>query len=99
LFFAVAMLMAISRPQSPLAVFARLGILREMGGISYCIYIIHTTVFLFCHQILLRALPVVTDERVAGVTFLAALITYAIAKLSWKFLEEPLVWRGHGYRY
>jgi peptidoglycan/LPS O-acetylase OafA/YrhL len=99
LFFAVVLLLTISRPQSPVAALARFGFFREMGGVSYCIYIVHTTVFLFCHRMLLHTLPVVTDGRVAAVTFLAALITYAIAKLSWKFLEEPLLRRGHGFRY
>lgn len=99
LFFAVVLLLAISRPQSPLAVFARHGFLREMGGVSYCVYIIHTTVFLFCHRILLHSLPDFTDVKVAAVTLLAALITYGIAKCSWKFLEEPLLRRGHAYRY
>ena len=99
LFFAAIMLLALSRPAGPVALLAHLGFFREIGGISYCIYIIHTTVFLFCHQILLHTLPVVTDERAAAVTFLAALITYAIAKLSWKFLEKPLLRRGHLYRY
>jgi len=99
LFFAVAMLLAISQPASAVGVLARLGFLREIGGVSYCIYIIHATVFLFCHRILLYTLPAVTDERAAAVTLLAALITYAIAKLSWKFLEEPLLRRGHAYSY
>ncbi len=99
LFFASGPLLAILRPQSPLAIFARFGFLREMGGISYCVYIIHTTVFVFCNRILLHSLPEVTDGSVASVSFLAALITYAIAKMSWKCLEEPSVRRGHGYRY
>jgi len=88
-----------SQPASPVAVLARLGFFREIGGVSYCIYIIHATVFLFCHRILLYTLPAVTDERAAAVTLLAALITYAIAKLSWEFLEEPLLRRGHAYSY
>ena len=99
LFFAVVMLIGISRNGSAIAVIARLGFLREIGGVSYCIYIIHTTVFLFCHRILLHALPVATDERAAAVTLLAALLTYGIAKLSWKYLEEPLLRRGHEYKY
>jgi len=41
----------------------------------------------------------VTDVRAAAVTFLAAIITFAIAKLSWKFLEQPLLQRGHGFHY
>jgi peptidoglycan/LPS O-acetylase OafA/YrhL len=99
LFFAVLMLLALSRPASPLAAVLRLRLLRDIGGVSYCIYIIHTAVFMLCHQILLHALPVVTDGKVAAVTFLSALITYAIAKLSWKFLEEPMLQRGHEFKY
>ena len=99
LFFAIWMLLALLRPASPMAVVLRMGLLRDIGGVSYCIYILHTVVFLFCHRILLHALPVVTDERAAAVSIFAALIVYAIAKLSWKFFEEPLVRLGHEYKY
>jgi peptidoglycan/LPS O-acetylase OafA/YrhL len=99
LFFAVLLLLVLSRRASLLSAFMRLGFLREIGGVSYCIYIIHTAVFLFCHQLLLHALPVVTDGKAAAVTFLAALTTYAIAKLSWRFFELPLLRRGHAFQY
>ena len=99
LFFAVLMFAAISKPAGPLAVVARLKLFRELGGVSYCIYIIHTSVFLFCHRILLHSLPSVTNGRVAIVTLLAAGITCAIAKLSWRFFEEPLLRRGHAFKY
>jgi peptidoglycan/LPS O-acetylase OafA/YrhL len=99
LFFAALLLLVLSRRASVLSAFMRLGFLREIGGVSYCIYIIHTAVFLFCHQILLHALPAVTDGKAAGVTLLAALITYAIAKLSWRFFERPLLRRGHAFQY
>ena len=99
LFFAVMLLLALSQPAAPIAVLARLGFLRDLGGVSYCIYIIHCPVFLFCHQILLHTLPVVTNGKAAAVTILAAAITYAIAKLSWKFMEEPLLRRGHAHKY
>jgi peptidoglycan/LPS O-acetylase OafA/YrhL len=99
LFFAVLLLLVLSRRASLLAAFMRLGFLRDIGGVSYCIYIIHTAVFLFCHQILLHTLPVVTDGKAAAVTFLAAFLTYAIAKLSWRFFEQPLLRRGHAFPY
>jgi len=99
LFFAVAMLLALSRPRSLVAVVSRFGWLRDVGGVSYCIYIIHTAVFLFCQKLLLHALPAVTGEKAAAVSILAALITYGIAKMSWKFFEEPLIRRGHRYKY
>ena len=99
LFFAVLLLLVLSRRASLLSAFMRLGFLRDIGGVSYCIYIIHTAVFLFCHQIILHALPVVTDGKAAGVTFLAAFTTYAIAKLSWRFFEQPLLRSGHAFQY
>jgi peptidoglycan/LPS O-acetylase OafA/YrhL len=99
LFFAVLLLLVLSRRASLLAALMRLGFLREIGGVSYCIYIIHTAVFLFCHQLLLHALPVVTDVKAAAVTFLAAFMTYAMAKLSWRFFEQPLLRRGHAFQY
>jgi peptidoglycan/LPS O-acetylase OafA/YrhL len=99
LFFGAGMLLVLSRRASLLSALVRIGFLREIGGVSYCIYIIHLAVFLFFHQILLHALPVVTDGRAAAVTFLAAIATYGIAKLSWKFLEQPLLRRGHTFQY
>ena len=99
LFFAVLLLLVLARRTSVLAAVMRVGVLREIGGVSYCIYIIHAAVFLFCHRLLLHALPVVTDVRAAAVTFLAAIVTFAIAKLSWKFLEQPLLQLGHGFHY
>ena len=99
LFFAVLLLLVLSGRAFLLSALMRLGFLREIGGVSYCIYIIHTAVFLFCHQILLHALPAVTDAKAAAVTFLAAFTTYAIAKLSWKYFEQPLLRRGHAFHY
>jgi peptidoglycan/LPS O-acetylase OafA/YrhL len=99
LFFGAGILLVLSRRTALLSALMRLGFLREIGGVSYCIYIIHLAVFLFFHQILLHALPVVTDGRAAAVTSLAAIATYGIAKLSWKFLEQPLLRRSHTFQY
>jgi peptidoglycan/LPS O-acetylase OafA/YrhL len=99
LFFAVLLLLVLTTRTFFLAAVMRLGFLREIGGISYCIYIIHTAVYFFCHQIILGALPAVTDVPAAGVTLLAAFLTYAIAKLSWKYFEQPQIRRGHAFQY
>jgi peptidoglycan/LPS O-acetylase OafA/YrhL len=99
MFFVVLLLLVLSGREFLLSAVMRLGFLRDIGGVSYCIYIIHTAIFLFCHRILLHALPAVTDGRAAAVTFLAAFTTYAIAKLSWKYFEQPLLKRGHAFRY
>jgi peptidoglycan/LPS O-acetylase OafA/YrhL len=99
LFFAMLLLLVLVERNFFLAAVMRLGFLGEIGGISYCIYIIHTAVYFFCHQIILSALPAVTDVPAAAVTLLAALLTYAIAKLSWKYFEQPQIRRGHAFQY
>ncbi len=99
LFFTVTLLLAISQPWWPIAYLSRFRLLRELGGVSYCIYIIHLAVFLLCHELLLHRLPEVTTGKVGAVSILAALLSYGIAKLSWKFFENPLLRRGHDYKY
>lgn len=99
LFFAVLLLIVLTERSFFLSGVMRLGFLRELGGISYCVYIIHTAVYFFCHQLILHTLPAVTDVPAAGVTFLAALLTYGIAKLSWKYFEQPQLRRGHDFQY
>jgi peptidoglycan/LPS O-acetylase OafA/YrhL len=71
----------------------------ELGRLSYCLYVIHVAVNLLCHEVLLRATPRFLDWKSAGVTILAALLTYGLAKLSWIFFEQPLLRRGHAYQY
>lgn len=99
LFFAALLLLVLTERTFLLSAVMRLGFLRELGGISYCVYIIHTAVFFFCHQLILHTLPAVTDGRAALVTCFAALLTYAIAKLSWKYFEQPQLQRGHAFQY
>jgi peptidoglycan/LPS O-acetylase OafA/YrhL len=46
-----------------------------------------------------RSPPRIDDWPGLGVTLLAALLAWAIARLSWKYLEKPLVDRGHAQTY
>lgn len=99
LFFAVTLLLVLARGTSLLAAMMRFRVLREIGVVSYCVYIVHAAVFLFCQRLLLGRLPVVTDWRVATVTLIAALVTFALALLSWRYFEGPLLRRGRAYSY
>lgn len=47
LFFAVLLLLVLTERTFLLSGVMRLGFLRELGGISYCVYIIHTAVYFF----------------------------------------------------
>jgi peptidoglycan/LPS O-acetylase OafA/YrhL len=73
--------------------------LRELGRLSYCLYVIHQAVNLICHEVLLGTSPRFLGWSTAGVTAFAALLTYGLAKLSWAFFERPLLRRGQAYKF
>jgi peptidoglycan/LPS O-acetylase OafA/YrhL len=70
-----------------------------LGGISYCVYILHDAFNFFAHRILLKAEPQLYNLQGAGVTLLALLLTLAVASLSWRYFEKPLIRRGHTYTF
>jgi peptidoglycan/LPS O-acetylase OafA/YrhL len=94
-FYVVTLLLALVRPTGPVAAVARIRGLRELGRISYCVYIIHQVVILF----VLRALPSFaassTTFRTILVPVVAIGITIGVAQSSWKLLERKLIARGH----
>ncbi len=74
--------------------------LRELGRLSYCIYLIHLTILGLCHAILLHSSrPRIDTDSGVAVTIFAAILTFFLAKLSWHCFEAPLVVRGHRYKY
>jgi len=90
---------AIMFPNGRWASVCRWPFLAELGRLSYCLYVIHQAVNLVCHEVLLGATPSFLDWNSAGVTILAALLAYGLAKLSWIFFEHPLLRRGHAYKF
>jgi len=90
---------AIMSPNGLWASVCRWPFLVELGRLSYCLYVIHEAVNLLCHEILLGESPRFLDWKSAGVTMLAALLAYGLAKLSWISYEQPLLRRGHAYKY
>jgi peptidoglycan/LPS O-acetylase OafA/YrhL len=98
-FFAAIMLLALLRPRGWWSSFCQLGFLRNAGGISYCVYIIHFAVLEICQEIIVfrfREWPM--SAHIAGV-LVAGLATWAIAKTSWRYLESPMIRRGHMHAY
>jgi peptidoglycan/LPS O-acetylase OafA/YrhL len=99
LFFTVLLLAVLVRPASLLGWVTRMRWLRELGKVSYCAYIIHMTVNLFCHILITGNAPQISNWYGALATLCAVVLTYAIAKLSWIFFENPLLRYGHKFRY
>jgi len=99
MFYVVALLLSLLRTGGPIARVMRVGWLRELGTVSYCVYIIHIVVNVVCHAVLLHATPKISTPKGAVVTVAAAFLTYGLAKLSWIVYENPLLRRGHAFRY
>ncbi len=98
-FYVVVLLLALVRREGPIARLARMAWLRELGRISYCVYIIHLVVNVVCHSFLRRASPATADWRGTAVTLFSAIATVCIAWISWKVFEGPLLRLGHSFKY
>jgi peptidoglycan/LPS O-acetylase OafA/YrhL len=98
LFYTIVLLLALLNSSGPIARVARMGWLRELGKLSYCIYVIHVGVDFICFKIRHTAIGV-NSTRDLAITLLAVAITYTIAKLSWTFFEQPLLRQGQKASY
>jgi peptidoglycan/LPS O-acetylase OafA/YrhL len=99
MFFGCLLLMALSQRETWIARILRWKLLRQLGVVSYCVYIVHLALNEFAHELLLHAPPQVNNLRGVGVTLLSFALTLAVAGLSWVAFEKPLIRRGHNYKY
>ena len=98
-FYVSLLLLVISQTNSFLARCMRISLLRRLGGISYCVYIIHQTIHELGHRFLLHQEPDLSHWQGIMTTCSAFVLTLTIASLSWKFSEKPLIRRGHRFTY
>ena len=98
-FFAGALLLAIWQREGYWAAICRIPILRALGRISYCVYVIHLATNAFCHALLLGSREDISSPASFGVTLVAGVATCALAKISWRYFEAPLLRRSHAYKY
>jgi peptidoglycan/LPS O-acetylase OafA/YrhL len=99
LFFVALLLAALCIPEGRVGAICRWSWLRSVGAVSYCMYLIHVVVYVACHAVILHSTPKIATLRGAAVTVFAAVLTFAIAKFSWRIFEEPLLKRGHAFKY
>lgn len=98
-FFTSVLMHTVLFPDSLLAAALRWRWLRRLGIVSYCVYLIHQPVAGLCHWLLLDGEPALGNWRQGAVTLLALVITLLLAGISWRYLEKPLLRRGHRRRY
>jgi peptidoglycan/LPS O-acetylase OafA/YrhL len=93
------LLLVLSQTDGWLAAIMRWKSLRSLGAISYCVYLIHLTILFLAQRLILHSSPQIYSFKGIAVTVFAALITLALAALSWRYFEKPLIRRGHTYAY
>lgn len=98
-FYGSVLLYSILFADSLLAKALRFRMLRSLGLISYCVYLIHQPISGLCHWLLRNDEPGIKTLPDAGVTLLALFLTLSLATLSWHFYEKPLVEYGHRHTY
>src|ERR1700687_1117416 len=99
LFYVLALLLALVRPNGPIACLGRLSGLRELGRVSYCLYLIHYGVRFLCQTLAAAILKHVGSWEGIASSCVAVAISYAIARMSWTYLEDPLLQKGHAFKY
>ncbi len=98
-FYASLLLLVISQTNLFVARSMRFSLLRRLGGISYCVYIIHLTVNELGHRFLLHQEPDLSHWQGILITCLSLAVSLTIASLSWRLFEKPLIRRGHRFAY
>jgi peptidoglycan/LPS O-acetylase OafA/YrhL len=99
LFYVTLMLAILADPNGKLGSAMRSKWLMRLGGISYCVYLIHFPVNGILHSVLLGSRPSIAGLSGVSVTLLAAAVTVGLALLSWEYFEGPLLRLGHRYKY
>jgi len=90
-FYATAMILALTNSGSFLSRALRWPWLTGLGTISYGVYLFHYGIYGLCMWLLRGHASLLENWKDFGVTLLAAVITVALGKLSWRYFEKPIV--------
>jgi peptidoglycan/LPS O-acetylase OafA/YrhL len=98
-FYGCLLLVVLSQTGGWIAAVTRWRVLRSLGTISYCVYMIHVPFDHLAHKLLLHAAPQIYNARGVSVSLLALVLTLGVAAFSWRYFEKPLIRHGHTYGY
>ena len=73
--------------------------LTMIGTTSYFIYLFHAPIWYVLHWAFLRRPPLHVSWQAGAITVLATAVTFAAAWASWRWIESPLIRRGHRHSY
>jgi len=99
LLYACFLLIAVTGKRGVLSAVTRVKWLRDLGSISYGVYIYHEVVLGLTHTLLFRQAPQVKRWTDGFINLVALIVTLLVSHLSWKFFEKPIVAFGHSFQY
>jgi peptidoglycan/LPS O-acetylase OafA/YrhL len=93
------MIFVLTRPDAFFCKFLRSDTMRGVGKISYCLYLVHWGVLWMIVRFGFHTKFGASPKLELALAPFALVVSLAIAKLSWKFLESPMIRRGQRYTY
>jgi peptidoglycan/LPS O-acetylase OafA/YrhL len=99
LFYATALVLVLVDRQSWLGCAMRWRWLMGLGAVAYGAYLFHFVVYGLCMAYLRGHGHSLQNLPDLGVTLLSLGLVIGLAKLSWRFIEKPIVRWGHTARY
>jgi peptidoglycan/LPS O-acetylase OafA/YrhL len=97
--YGAALLLAVTEGHGPVTWLCRRRWLRALGGRAYCVYLIHQTINGLAHALMLGRPPGFSTPAEIATTVTAGAVTLALAEVSWRLFEKPLIAWGHAVSY
>jgi peptidoglycan/LPS O-acetylase OafA/YrhL len=99
LLYACFLLIVVTQKHGLLLSIASNRLLQRLGLIAYGVYLLHQGILGLTHGLIPHQAPTIANLADALVTLLALLLTLALAALSYKWFEKPIVTMGHALHY
>jgi peptidoglycan/LPS O-acetylase OafA/YrhL len=99
LFYLSILLIGVISPGTPVGAVLRNPALQQFGTLAYFIYMFHQAANGIVHIMLFGREPKIDSWASALATVMSLAALFLAAKLSWRYMEKPLIKRGHTYKY
>jgi peptidoglycan/LPS O-acetylase OafA/YrhL len=97
--YLATLLASLASERGPLLALTTWRPLRALGEVSYFVYLFHTLALVLLHFLVFGQWPAHRSPAHGAVTLAAFALLLALARLSWRFVEEPLIREGRKARY
>lgn len=99
LFYSSCLLLAVTASGGPLHRLLTNPTLMGLGTLAYFTYLAHLPIVEFCRRAVALRFPAPSLVAELGAYAMSVTLTLGLARLSWRFFEQPLLRRAHVYRY